>query len=65
MQITGHKSQRAHVRYDRSIEAQVRVAQRCARDDNLSKDIVREKTDLFKEKIMSGTRSVAEEDDTP
>lgn len=62
-----HWSQKpgAYVRYDRSIEAQVHAAQRCAGDSNVYEDTLKEETGSSKNKVISGKLPVAEDADSP
>jgi hypothetical protein len=54
MQITGHKSKGAYSRYDRSVEAQVRAAQRSVGEGSAYTSIVLEETNRFKNNLIKG-----------
>lgn len=70
MKITGHKSQGAYERYDRSVEAQVRAAQKLAgQSSKFSVNVAQETADL-KENVIGGratekvtTQDIEDEDE--
>lgn len=54
MQAIGHKSEGAYLRYNRSIKAQVWVAQHCTSEENNYEEIVWEKTSHLRSGMING-----------
>ncbi|CAM6117904.1 unnamed protein product [Calypogeia fissa] len=66
MKILGHKSQGAYSRYDRSIDAQVRAAQKCTSGQGSGySSNFKEETERFKNTVVDGRKGVDEDTISP